>query len=829
MERMTNLICPNCGGSLEPIGGALYKCRSCGGERFMLSDEVNILCTGAFDHLRRGEFDDAEEKFDSVIAMHPDNAEAYWGRALTRQGVVFVDDSATRRRVPTCANISEERFIDDPDYLRALRLAPFEVAESYRRLGGEIENVRREWFEKARREKPYDIFICYKESDSSGFRTPDSYEAQALYTHFVQAGYNVFFARESLRNKVGEHYEPYIYNALRTAKVMILYGQKSDNLKSVWVRNEWSRYLGLIDRGLKHSASLIVAYERMLPSDLPQRLRVLQCMDASRKTFLQDLDAHVSDVMLAATPLVGTVDRIDPGHSDRVGIAPSEVRFKKIGTGGSATVVMDGERKERVIKKLLESGMYGKAARMVNEELAKTPNAGKILYYKLLCDCLVKNDYEFTTMRAFKHSGVIERIIDDTDKRFAEKLLVNCYLLAANLMTTSPRDGAALAATVFPYDFPERGKCVRKLMKAIANVRGGAVFTNILNSLADAEYGADTLAELGDACLTVKNFRYAQECFTLSAKRFGRADAYRGILRAKTGRTLSCRKVEYESGAGLLAYAADFENVLRALSGRPFALEVRSALDSVIADSEDVGRMVKAFNHFIKYYLGDIAEIADLFRLASDKCLLAGRFKDVIYYQSVLLGINDKDPSCYWNIILAKTSSRNVEELLNSKSYIDKLDEYDKFLAVASESDVDKCIALSRRQREGCADSGKKGGGKHVRRKNNESITPSCTAAAKTKAAQESGASRFIAPYILVGIAFLISIGSIGSIDSNPPPFFIAAGVLLIVGFSLTVSEIRRNGYSHAAIPIFIVGGITGAVLVCAIVLFIISVVRYFL
>ena len=89
-----------------------------------------------------------------------------------------------------------------------------------------IEEIRKGIIEVSSNEEPYDIFICYKETDALGRRTPDSVIAMDLYKKLKSEGYKVFFSRISLRNKVSEQYEPYIYNAINTAKVMIVFGEK---------------------------------------------------------------------------------------------------------------------------------------------------------------------------------------------------------------------------------------------------------------------------------------------------------------------------------------------------------------------------------------------------------------------------------------------------------------------------------------------------------------------------------------------------------------------------------------------------------------------------
>ena len=83
-------------------------------------------------------------------------------------------------------------------------------------------------------------------------RTQDSVEAQELYIHLTKKGYHVFYSRESLRDKIGEKYEPYIFNALSTAKVMLVYGSKPEYITSTWFKNEWTRYEKRIKAGEKY-------------------------------------------------------------------------------------------------------------------------------------------------------------------------------------------------------------------------------------------------------------------------------------------------------------------------------------------------------------------------------------------------------------------------------------------------------------------------------------------------------------------------------------------------------------------------------------------------
>ncbi len=317
-------ICRSCGGELERQGN-YYVCRFCG-NKWMIdaAEDVHVVDrANAWAALRDCDFERAAELFENIIFKDKSSHEAHWGRALALAGIIYVTDFHENRRVPTCNNISESSFLESRDVKTAIELAPADIAESYRSQAEKIDSIRAEWVKKARNEPPYDVFICFKDSDRDrGLeRTDDSYEAQNLYHALKEEGYKVFFSRESLRGKVSEHYEPYIYNALKTAKVMIVYGQNVEYFGAVWVKNEWLRFRNMIERGEKPENSLVVAYKGIDPADLPTGLRSRQCMNAAEFTFFDDLKAHIKSVIKASqvkpsvTPPKLSEEPIKPANS----------------------------------------------------------------------------------------------------------------------------------------------------------------------------------------------------------------------------------------------------------------------------------------------------------------------------------------------------------------------------------------------------------------------------------------------------------------------------------------------------------------------------------
>ena len=63
-----------------------------------------------------------------------------------------------------------------------------------------------------------------KETDENGDRTIDSVMAQNVYDALTTKGYRVFFSRITLEDKLGQEYEPYIFAALNSAKIMLAFG-----------------------------------------------------------------------------------------------------------------------------------------------------------------------------------------------------------------------------------------------------------------------------------------------------------------------------------------------------------------------------------------------------------------------------------------------------------------------------------------------------------------------------------------------------------------------------------------------------------------------------
>ena len=283
--------CKMCGGSLEiPSGTTVIECEYCGTQQTLpkLDDDKRATLYDRANHFRRNnEFDKAMGIYEQILNEDNTDAEAYWSIVLCRYGIEYVEDPSTKRRVPTVNRAQFTSIFDDDNYKSALKYADTYQRSLYEVEAQEINEIQKGILAISQKEEPFDVFICYKESDNHGKRTPDSVLAQDLYYGLKNEGFKVFFARITLEDKLGSAYEPYIFAALNSAKVMVVLGTKPEYFNAVWVKNEWSRYLALIKQGQKKM--LIPAYKDMDPYDLPDEFSHLQAQDMSKLGFMQDL------------------------------------------------------------------------------------------------------------------------------------------------------------------------------------------------------------------------------------------------------------------------------------------------------------------------------------------------------------------------------------------------------------------------------------------------------------------------------------------------------------------------------------------------------------
>ena len=97
--------CKMCGGSMEIVSSeTVAVCEYCGTKQTLprLNDERKANLYDRASHFRRcNEFDRAIGIYEQILAADETDAESYWSLVLCRYGIEYVEDPASRKRIPT--------------------------------------------------------------------------------------------------------------------------------------------------------------------------------------------------------------------------------------------------------------------------------------------------------------------------------------------------------------------------------------------------------------------------------------------------------------------------------------------------------------------------------------------------------------------------------------------------------------------------------------------------------------------------------------------------------------------------------------------------------
>ena len=389
---MSIFKCKMCGGTIEfNPGDTVGVCDSCGTKQTLptTNDEIITNLHNRANTLRlKCEFDKAEEIYNKILEKNPDDAEAHWGIILCKYGIEYVEDPKTYNRVPTCHRTSFDAILADEDYKATLANGDGAQRELYEEEAKKIDRIQKDILSIVHNEKPFDVFICYKETDENGNRTQDSVIANDIYHQLTQEGFKVFYAAITLEDKVGQEYEPYIFAALNSAKVMLVVGSKPEYFTAVWVKNEWSRFLKLIKTD--RSKLLIPCYRNMDAYELPEEFAHLQAQDMSKIGFINDLVRGIRKVVADTDSQEKTVREsvaVNSGNANEESLLKRAFMFLEDGDWSAAdeycekVLDIDPENARAYLGKLMAEC---RACRMEDLQNCRQPFDGSGNYNKIL-------------------------------------------------------------------------------------------------------------------------------------------------------------------------------------------------------------------------------------------------------------------------------------------------------------------------------------------------------------------------------------------------------------------------------------------------------------
>lgn len=394
--------CKMCGGNLEVQEGmAVCECEYCGSMQAIpknTDDNLRTLFNRANVLRMKAEFDKAEETYEKILQISPNEAEAYWGLILCKYGVEYVEDPKTLKRVPTCHRTSYDAIVADDDYKNAIENADINQKILYEEEARTIDQIQKGILSISQKEEPYDVFICYKETDESGKRTQDSVIANDIYYQLSEEGYKVFYAAITLEDKLGTEYEPYIFAALNTARVMLVLGTKPEYFNAVWVKNEWSRFLSAMKKN--RSKLLIPCYKDMDPYELPEEFSHLQAQDMSKIGFINDVIRGIKKIIVKKDANTGG----------------SVKKTSETAATGIPALLKRAEM-------FLEDQEWKRADELCEKVLNSDPENARAYLYKLMAEVRVAKRADLKNCKvSFENSNNYKKVIRFGDQDVREEL-----------------------------------------------------------------------------------------------------------------------------------------------------------------------------------------------------------------------------------------------------------------------------------------------------------------------------------------------------------------------------------------------------------------------
>ncbi|MBR4003051.1 MAG: leucine-rich repeat protein [Clostridia bacterium] len=697
-------ICNICGGSYVYKNGK-WICSCCDNiKNEKITNEEVILLTNASAKLRMAAFDDAEELYRDFVKKYPKNPEGYWGLLLSKYGIKYEEDY-DGKKVPTIYATSIESVLEDKNYQLAVEYADKDQKRYYKQQAQQFENIRQEWIEKASKEPPVDVFICFKDSDEEHniTRTDDSYEAQNLYTYLISKGYSVFFSRESLRDKVAEKYEPYIFNALNTAKVMVVYSSSREYMESTWVKNEWTRFLKKIKNGEKQKNSLVVSFEKMTASDLPKAFASCQCMDASKKTFYEDLDNHIRKVINESSVPTTKIDRVELGSAKKQKTAAKAIenlKTRDLSKYKVQQLTADEKTELKTAKICLSKELFDDALQSANRLLEINPNNGQALYIKLCAEENISSEEDLVAKAGtIKKINRFETIIENSSKEDSINLL-NMLVSGCSLLIKKNNIEKALEYynLISQYDFDYKNIVEDFKNKAYRLVDSKnynlveRIVSSLLKTITDTNEYLDVLKNLiigfrksGERELTLNYCKKYIEVF----------DCDYEILWIKLCAEIGC--LDDSVLHNYIANLKDFDSFKTILEYSPTEekrnLYITTTLNAVVKkiqskEIENIELLAKVFDEVIKYTNKKNKEktLQIVLKMAS-ACQLNYKFDLSEKYFAIALSENKSCHEAYWGLLQSKLKARNNNELIEQPTIISTMPDFHSAIAAAGDDE----------------------------------------------------------------------------------------------------------------------------------------------
>ncbi|MBQ7307945.1 MAG: TIR domain-containing protein, partial [Clostridia bacterium] len=476
-EKMEFMFCTNCGSNSITFENNIYSCQSCGSkfEKKQVDSKMFVDLRLADNYRQSTHFDEAKKLYKKIIEDYPDDnlTDVYWGLFLCEQNVIFEDDGKGEK-FPSFYKINSQSVEDTPSYLKAITYASkhdIEKVKVFNDLGERIEYARKMYLDIANTTNPFEIFICFKNTDQNGNHTQDRQLAMDIYNEF-SGKYNIFFSEKTLKNIKSNYreYEPNIYYGLYTDKIMLLICSRNEYIESKWLKNEWSRFTQINSNKQEKKCIIPIFTDGYNPNDLPSDLQSIQGIFDDRK-LISNLEHQLDSI-------IHPVDKFEElrkqQEEERLRqeqrLAEIASNISRINMGGNG----NGENKVNnyidAIKKFLELENFTKVKESLDLLKGISPNMFEVYWYSMFYDNKCKSldslsqvpkivfTENFKTCKSFASLPEQKTLIETLENKYFENIrnltkLVQDYYEKGNYKTFVDFHGRLAKYDVSSFEF----------------------------------------------------------------------------------------------------------------------------------------------------------------------------------------------------------------------------------------------------------------------------------------------------------------------------------------------------------------------------------------
>ena len=297
-KRMT-FKCKICGSTVSSDGSSkVYTCKKCGLEQSLpdyCSEHVSFLYGRANHYFRTKRFYKALQIFQQIAAESPDDCEAYRSIVLSRYGISYTSENEIYSKEPRINIVRSASIFDDPDYIKAISLADKERRSFYIKEAEKIEKINQEILELAQTAPSFDVIIEYRGHDSKNRHTPEKEVAERIYSQLKEEGFSVYNRQINALDPSELSYDAYLYKALYSAKIMLIFASKPEYFNDTKIVNEWSIFSERMRN--KEKKIIVNCISEINENDIPEELNRNMVYNFTDYTFRREITELTEQVV----------------------------------------------------------------------------------------------------------------------------------------------------------------------------------------------------------------------------------------------------------------------------------------------------------------------------------------------------------------------------------------------------------------------------------------------------------------------------------------------------------------------------------------------------